>query len=244
VQLQYVRIKSALFAQIETGQLKSGDKVASENQLSEQFSVSRMTARRALTELVDEGILFRSQGAGTFVSDHRPMSSMLTIRSIDEEIRQRGHHYSNKVVTLTNVDAEPTQAALFGLVENALTEHTQSLAYSRIIHFESQIPVQVEDRWVHPQYGEGYLQQDFTSITANQYLNKVAPLTEADHSIEAIISPQAITNLLDINKQQPCLLVSRRSYSTKGIVSFARLYHPGNRYRIGGHLDFHSQFKG
>ena len=46
-----------------------------------------MTARRAITELVNEGILVRSQGLGTFVSDHRPMSSMLEIRSIHDEIR-------------------------------------------------------------------------------------------------------------------------------------------------------------
>jgi len=40
---------------------------------------------------VDEGILMRSQGIGTFVSDSRPMSSMLEIKSIRDEIEQRGH---------------------------------------------------------------------------------------------------------------------------------------------------------
>ena len=40
--------------------------------LAERYQVSRMTARRALTELVEEGILIRTQGLGTFVSDHDP----------------------------------------------------------------------------------------------------------------------------------------------------------------------------
>ena len=48
--------------------MKPGDQVPSENQLAQQHGVSRMTARRALSEMVDEGILLRSQGLGTFVS--------------------------------------------------------------------------------------------------------------------------------------------------------------------------------
>ncbi|MFT4940956.1 MAG: GntR family histidine utilization transcriptional repressor, partial [Paraglaciecola sp.] len=97
VQARFVQIKSAVLDKIESGEMRPGDKVLSENKLAASFGVSRMTARRALSELVVEGILARSQGVGTFVSDKRPMSSILEIRSIDDEIIQRGHRYSNKV---------------------------------------------------------------------------------------------------------------------------------------------------
>lgn len=234
MQPRYVRIKSALLAKIEAGEMVPGTQVPSENQLSEEFNVSRMTARRALTELVDEGILIRSQGLGTFVSDHRPMSSMLEINSIDSEVLARGHAYSNKVINQTVVKADSSQSILFSLAFDAELFHTL------IVHYESNVAIQVEKRWVNPDHAPDYLKQDFNKTTANQYLNKVAPLTQADHVIEALLPDKEIASFLGIEQQQPCLMVSRRTYSAKGIVSYARLYHPGNRYRLGGHLDFNS----
>lgn len=231
-QSRFVVIKSALLDLIEAGQMKPGDKVASENQLAKQFSVSRMTSRRAITELVSEGILFRSQGLGTFVSDHRPMSSILNIRSIDEEIMQRGHRYSTQVVSIQSVTADEKQSALLGTNVDSTAFKTE------IVHLENDLPVQLEKRLVNPKWAPEYLEQDFQLGTTSRYLNLVAPLTEADHVVEAVIANQEICTLLQIKQSQPCLKISRRTFSAKGIVSFAQLYHPGNRYRIGGHLDF------
>ncbi len=229
---RFVQIKSELLDKIEQGLMKPGDKVPSENQLAEQFSVSRMTARRALTELVDEGILLRSQGLGTFVSDHRPMSSMLTIKSINEETLQRGHQYTNEVLALNKVVSNEQQSAWLGVNQGA------TLFHSKIVHCENGFPVQLEDRLVNPLWAPDYLIQDFGQTTANQYLNRVAPLTQADHIVEAITPSEHIASLLNIDVLQACLKISRRTFSAKGIVSYAVLYHPGNRYRIGGHLDF------
>jgi len=233
VQARFVQIKSALLDQIESGEMSPGDKVLSENQLAESFSVSRMTARRALTELVDEGILARTQGVGTFVSDSRPMSSILEIRSIDDEITQRGHHYSNRVLSVESIQTSEQPSVWLGVAVNSLAFQT------KIVHMENGLAIQLEERLVNPLLAPEYIQQDFTQTTANHYLSKVARLTQADHSVEAILPDQEMAHILDIPIAQPCLKLSRRTYSSKGIVSYARLYHPGNRYRIGGHLDFH-----
>ena len=61
VQARFVQIKSAVLDKIESGEMRPGDKVLSENKLAASFGVSRMTARRALSELVVEGILARYQ---------------------------------------------------------------------------------------------------------------------------------------------------------------------------------------
>ena len=219
-------------AHIENGELRPGEKVPSENALAQRYQVSRMTARRALTELVDEGILMRTQGLGTFVSDHRPMSSILTIRSINDEIVQRGHEYSNTVLQQHCLSANATQVSWLGV------EQGSQLFHLRMVHCENAQPVQLEDRLVNPALARDFLQQDFKGITANQYLSKVAPLTEADHIVEAVLPVAEEAQLLAIQPSQPCLKVRRRTYSAKGIVSYANLLHPGNRYRLGGHLDF------
>ncbi|RDV26054.1 histidine utilization repressor [Alteromonas aestuariivivens] len=234
MQPRYMAIKSAILENIESGALAPGDQVESENQLAEQFSVSRMTARRALTELVDEGILARSQGLGTFVSDSRPMSSMLAIVGIQEEIRARGHRYDCVRVYQQCVVASDKHSRWLGVETGTQLFHTS------IVHRENGVPVQLEDRLVNPQWAPEYLQQDFSVTTANEYLSIVAPLTEADHTIEAVLPSPEVAELLDIPATQPCLQIHRRTFSARGIVSVASLTHPGNRYRIGGHLNFSS----
>lgn len=233
VQARFVQIKSALLDKIESGEMRPGDKVLSENKLAASFGVSRMTARRALSELVVEGILARSQGVGTFVCDSRPMSSILEIRSIDDEIIQRGHRYSNKVIGVDRIYASEQQSVWLGVAANSLVFRT------KVVHMENELVIQLEDRLVNPVLAPQYIEQDFTHTTANHYLSKVAPLTQADHSVEAITPNKALAQILEIDIAQPCLKICRRTSSNKGIVSYARLYHPGNRYRIGGHLDFY-----
>jgi GntR family histidine utilization transcriptional repressor len=232
MQPRFVQIKSNILEQIENGKMKPGDKVPSENQLAESFSVSRMTARRALSDLVAEGILLRSQGLGTFVADHRPMSSMLEIKSINEEITQRGHTYSNQLISVETVCADEKQSDWLGVKTHSEVFHT------KIVHLENSLAIQLEDPWLNPLRAPEYLQLDFSQVTDNQYLSKVAPLTQADHAIDAILPSQSSATLLNIALDQPCLQISRRTYSAKGIVSHALLTHPGNRYRMGGHLDF------
>jgi GntR family histidine utilization transcriptional repressor len=212
--------------------MKAGDKVPSENKLSEQFNVSRMTARRALSELVNDGFLMRTQGLGTFVSDHRPMSSMLNINSIDDEIVNRGHRYSSLILMADAIQANEQQSAWLGVAEQT------GIYRTRIVHLENGTPMQLEDRLVNPKWVPDYLEQNYEETTTSRYLSSVAPLTEADHMVEAISVEAKIADILNINLEQPCLKISRRTFSGKGIISYAQLYHPGNRYRIGGHLDF------
>jgi GntR family histidine utilization transcriptional repressor len=155
-QARFVQIKSALLDQIECGEMCPGDKVLSENQLAASFGVSRMTARRALSELVVEGILARSQGVGTFVSDSRPMSSILEIRSIDDEIVQRGHRYSNKVLGVDTIHASQRQSVWLGVAAKSLIFHT------KVVHMENDLVIQLEDRLVNPALAPRYIEQDFT----------------------------------------------------------------------------------
>ena len=90
---KYNVIKQYICEKIESGQWLEHSKVPSENELTEQFSVSRMTARRALQELTEQGLLVRSQGSGTFVATFKSQSSLLEIRNIADEIHERGHQY-------------------------------------------------------------------------------------------------------------------------------------------------------
>lgn len=241
---RYLTIKRALVSHIEAGHWPPGTAVPSENALAERHRVSRMTARRALTELVEAGVLTRSQGAGTFVADQLPTGSLLTIRSIDEEISGRGHRHSAEVLKLERLCADDV------ISRELRIDAGSPVFFSRLLHFEEDTggrrrPLQLEERYVNTAVVPDYLQQDFQAQTPSAYLQRVAPLTEADHWVEAVLPAEAVARWLCIDAQQPVLKLTRKTFSYRGdrasaantrVVAFAILYHPGHRYRLGGHL--------
>jgi GntR family histidine utilization transcriptional repressor len=231
-QAKFAQIKQFILSRIETGEWQENDRVPSENQLTELFACSRMTARRALTELVESGVLERTQGVGTFVAGLKSQSSLLAIRNIADEIKDRGHGYSVNQLELRQIEASTTVANALGL------ELGSPVFYSVLVHCEQGLPLQVEERYVNPLLVPDYLQQDFSSHTPHEYLSAVAPLTEAKHTVEAIMANELLQQRLAIAATEPCLQILRRTWSRQGVVSFARLVHPGSKFKLGGHLTF------
>jgi GntR family transcriptional regulator, histidine utilization repressor len=229
---KFAEIKQYIIARIESGEWEENARLPSENQLAEHFGCSRMTARRALTELVDTAVLERSQGLGTFVAGLKSQSSMLVIRNIADEIKDRGHGYSVQQLALTQTRATAPIATALGL------EVGSQVFYSVLVHCEQGVPLQLEERYVNPLLIPDYLQQDFSVLTPHEYLSQVAPLTEARHTIEAVVASDTLQRQLGIGAGEPCLQILRRTWSRQGVVSFARLVHPGSRFRLGGHLTF------
>ncbi|MCT8988374.1 histidine utilization repressor [Shewanella phaeophyticola] len=225
-QAKFAQIKQFILSRIETGEWQENDRVPSENQLTELFVCSRMTARRALTELVASGVLERTQGVGTFVAGLKSQSSLLVIRNIADEIKDRGHGYSVTPLELKQIDASTAVANALGL------EVGNPVFYSVLVHCEQGLPLQVEERFVNPKLVPKYLEQDFRLQTPHEYLSAVAPLTEARHTVEAIMATELLQQRLAIEATEPCLQILRRTWSRQGVVSFARLVHPGSKFKL------------
>ncbi len=229
---KFSNIKQFIYDKIETGEWPENHPVSSENVLAEQFSVSRMTARRALQELADEGLVIRTQGAGTFVAPIKSQTSFMAIKNIADEVRDRGHEYRAKVHHLRIQDASSQVA------EALQIEPGSEVLHSTITHLENDLPVQLEERYVNPKLVPDYLKQDYTKVTPHEYLCVVTPLTEASHQIEAIHPISSVCQLLQVSRDEPCLRIIRRTWSSGGVVSYAILTHPGSRFKLGGHMNF------
>jgi len=226
VQPRYRAVKEYISDKIRSGDYPAGARIPTEKQLTEMFAVSRMTVNRALRELVAEGLLLRRQGVGTFVSSVRGESPLLEIRNIADEIRDRHHVYSNRLECLELTRADERIAARLGVAVGVEVWH------SLLVHLENGIPVQLEDRYVRRDIVADYGAQDFSRQTPNQYLSTLFPLSELEHIVEAILPDERVRRLLDMDRYDPCLLVTRRTWSGQQLVSCASLYHPGSRYRL------------
>jgi GntR family histidine utilization transcriptional repressor len=224
----FQRIKDYLLAQIAAGVWKEGDVIPSEQALVKHFGVSRMTVNRAVRELTAEQVLTRRQGSGTFVAPQKIQATLVEIRSIADEVRARGHQHSSRVLVLERARASDLLALQFELPA------ASPLFHSVIVHYESGVPIQVEDRWANPDCAPAYLEQDFAHTTPNEYLMQAAPLAGASYSIEALAPPRAIAELLDIEPRQCCLVLKRKTSSGQKVASVATMWHPGQRYQFAG----------
>lgn len=224
----FQRIKDYLLAEIQAGHWKEGDAIPSEQELAKQFGVSRMTVNRAVRELSSEQILTRVQGSGTYVAQHKYQATLVEIKSIADEVRSRGHRHRSELHLLERSKASEQMAFPFGVRAG------HPLFHSVIVHFENDIPIQVEDRWVNPEVAPDYMQQDFSAITPNEYLMAVAPLQGVNYSIEALGPPRDIAEMLHISPKEACLVLKRRTLSKGQAASVATMWHPGSRYQFAG----------
>ncbi len=226
----FEQIKTFIKAQITSGVWQSGDTVPSEAALQQQFGVSRMTVNRAVKELAAEGLVTRLRGSGTVVAHWNRISSMLAVRDIHEEVIERGHVHTCRVLRLEVVIADAALVHALGVPLGAPVFH------SLIVHKEDGVAIQLEDRHVNPASAPDYLTVNFETTTPTQYLFACAPLTEARYSVEAALPSASEAKSLGIGRNEPCLVITRCTVSGAHVASQARLVYPGMRYSLSGNF--------
>lgn len=221
-------IKASIRARIAAGGWQPGVRLPSERELVQEFGCARMTVHRALRELEDEGLIERRQGSGSYVAELHPISNLLQVRDIHEEIAERGHAHTTRVCSVEREKADAGIAAAMRLKRGVPVVHV------RLVHLENGVPIQFEDRHVNPALAPDLLARDFTQVTPSAVLFQHAPLTEAEQVVEAVLANEEQAALLEVPVGSALLMVSRRTVSQGEVASVARLYHPGTRYRLIG----------
>ena len=189
-----------------------------------------MTVNRAIKELESDGIVERIQGKGTFVAPPKPLTSVLKIQGIDNEIIARGSVYNCEVLALKAVPAPVDVAEALGVKKGLEVFH------SSIVHFENDTPIQLSQRWLLQWLAPEFLQQDFSNKTPHEYLMGIAPFTHGEHTIEACMPGARIRCRLSLGDNEPALLIHRRTWVLEKMATYVKLYHPGNRFQITTHI--------
>jgi GntR family histidine utilization transcriptional repressor len=220
----YEQVKERIIAGIRSGEWNVGDRLPSELQVVRKLGVSKMTVNRAFRELAAQGLIIRVPARGSFVANPRDQSLLFELRDFADEIRARGGHYSCRILTLERT-VVPRQIADGDLREKAEIYH------SVIVHERNGLPMQIEERWVNPAVFPDYLSTDFRQISTFRYLSQV-PSTEMEHEISAVLPTLREQSLLEIEATEPCLKLTRRTWSSRGFLARSHLTSPGSRYAI------------
>ncbi|MFK5981217.1 MAG: UTRA domain-containing protein [Rhizobiaceae bacterium] len=222
----YEVVKHHITDGIVSGDFVPGTKLPSESELVDALSVSRMTVNRALRELTRDGVIFRMQGVGSFVSEASPTPSLAEARDIRDIIAERGGNHTCKVLQAEIVDADTEVSELFQQEEPVNVQRVV------LLHYEDHHPLQLEVRYVLKDFAPHLFEQDLTKTSLYQYLQSIAPLSELEHVVEASIPDEFEQKNLGLSESQPVLRIRRRTWVGRKVVTLGYFSHPGESYCV------------
>ena len=224
---RYYQLKEIMREKISSGEWKPGDLIPSERELGEQYGISRMTARQAITELVNEGLFYREQGKGTFVSRHKITQQLIRLTGFTEDIKARGQRPGSKIISAKMVPADETIAEHLRIKTGLMIFQLQRLRLA------DEEPLAIEVSNLCFPGCEKLLEDDLEQNSLYRLLEHKygLPLMEAEQQLEAgLINPDE-AQLLKVSVGSAALFVRRTTYTERDQpIEYARSIYCGNKY--------------
>ena len=206
------QLRAYLEDQISSGSWKAGDRVPSESEIGERFQISRTTVRQALGDLVNQGLLTRIQGKGTFVAQPRIQQYLAQLTSFTQDMRLRQRKPSSRVLQLGVVSSSAAVAQALQL------QAGEPVIILKRVRMADDQPMAVEISYLPYLPFSRLVTEDMTNRslyeTLKNQFNIVA--TRALQQIEAIACPPEESKTLNIRKGSPVLHIYRTTFNQEG----------------------------
>ncbi|MPQ42356.1 GntR family transcriptional regulator [Clostridium tarantellae] len=205
----YYQLKEDIKNKIDIGVWKVGQCINSERELSDHYSVSRMTVRQALGELVQEGLLIREKGKGTFVCE--PKVKQKNMMSFSELVNKTGRNLKTKVTVLEVIDTPEELVQIFSEIK--------LYRINRVRYVDEEV-VANEEVYIPCEYC-GYLNKNQLEESLFKLLeSKGYGIESCESSLVAIIMNDELKELFEINEQVPLLKSHNINFNSEGKVVY------------------------
>jgi GntR family transcriptional regulator len=224
----YFQIQTQLLKMIQSGRLRPGDALPSEEELSRICGVSRMTSRQALQALKNQGLVSRHKGQGSFVNQPRVEKDITHLSGFTAEMRALGLKASSRVLESGVLPATAEVAEQLGI---AVAAPIYRLLRLRLA---DGLPVAIEEIRLPLERFPGVEKLDFGRLSLYQTLRERYEIrvSRADEILEARSATKREAELLDLQARASLLVISRTLWSTDGLpVETAHSVYRGDRYR-------------
>ena len=225
---RHEQISEWIRERVEDGTYAPNDQLSSENQLCEQFSVSRITVRRALQTLESEGMIYRRQGLGAFVSDKRVPQGMVRLTSFVEDMTRAGLDASSKVISFNNEPCPDAVAAELDLPPGKIVSRLDRL---RLGNGE---PIAFDSTWLPVFYGQLLDGFDLSSDTIYRIMEEEhdIPILRGRYRLDAVNADAALAAHLQVVMNKAVFLIDRLSMTVNDKpVYFQRRYYRTDRVK-------------
>ena len=220
------RILEDVEGRILSGEWPPGHRIPFEHELTEQYQCSRMTVNKAITELVNRGLIERRRKSGSYVTHPHAQSAVLEIHDIRLEVESLGLPYRYQRRTRLDRAAKAADRRLLNLPDPARLTEISAL------HFAGVHPFCLEDRLINLAAVPEAAEETFETLAPSPWLISRVPWSAAEHRIRAVGADARVAELLAIAPGTPCLVVERRTWSGGLYVTHVRLTYPGEMHEL------------
>jgi len=218
----YLQLQQLIRDAIRRNVLAQGDAILPERELAIEYDVSRITVRKAIEGLVEEGLLTRRRGAGTFVAG-RVEKNFSKLSSFSEDMAARGKTASSSWIGRSTGTVDPEEAMSLGLSPGAPVYRFHRIRYA------DEQPMALEFSTI-----AGYCLPGTDAVGDSLYL---ALNTAGNRPVRALQRLRAVpfgpehARMLGVDAGHPGLLIERRAFLKDGrAAEFTRSYYRGDAY--------------
>ena len=225
----YIQIAESLLDRIESGDLRPGDRLPSERELSAMLGVNRMTVRRALQVLQSQGLLVRRRGDGTYVAAPKIERQAAKLVPFTKGMRQRGYVPGARVVTF---ERRPAEAAVARELQVPLST---PIYYIRRLRFINREPVMLERLSLPVSRFPGLERFDLNSRSIYEVMETEYGISvcRARQSLEPVVATEYEAELLDVEPGAPLMLERRVGFDQEDRpVEYGKDLYRGDRFRF------------
>jgi len=217
-----------LHDEIDRGVLAPGDALPTEQTLGDQFGVSRITVRRALADLAEQGYIERRQGVGSFVREHAPADPSVVSGSYMDGLRQAQFE---TVVEVLEVDAHRRPPRV---VADALETSGELLHFVRVRRQRrTGEPLMVSEAWLPPELADRLNEPALRREPLYELLSNVGIVVERmQHEITAEIAGPRHARLLDTAIGSALLRINRLAFVADRPHHYLSILLSPNRSRV------------
>ena len=229
----YQQLYEILRGKIARKEWKSGDMIPPESELIETYQVSRSTVRQVLDMLVNEGLIYRERGRGTFIAHLTLEQSMVRIISFTEDMHQRGFEPGTQVLSARLLPSSKD------IAERLQVPTGEPLACVERLRLADGEPMSIEESYLINRYCPDVLQHDYARQPLREILEQDynIRLIHAKQIIRAISAPTNQAEFLRVPRRSPLLFIERVSYSQSNLpIEFLRIYYRADRYSLYSEL--------
>ncbi|XXM71369.1 GntR family transcriptional regulator [Lysinibacillus sphaericus] len=220
----YKQVANQIKRQIESDNLDKDDAIPSEQKLSESFNVSRVTIRQAIKLLVDEGILYKVRGSGTYVKQPKIEHDIYRLQGFTEEMESLNHVPSNQVLEFSMQLPEEAIREILNLKDD------EKVFFIRRLRSGDGEPMILEETYM-PVTLFPDLSVEVMTRSKYEYVEKKGyKIKERQGEILPHIPSKELRDILQM-KDSSCLAMNLCAYLEDGIIfEYTKLYFRSEKY--------------
>ncbi|HEY5981868.1 MAG TPA: GntR family transcriptional regulator [Anaerolineales bacterium] len=225
----YTRIQEYIADLILSGKLAPDSKIQSERDFSEDLGVSRMTVRRAMTELVNEGLLERRHGSGTYVARPKVTYEAGELANYVEAMQKRNIATASQLLEFDQVAASKRLAEFLKL------QIGDAMYRVALLRLANRVPVVLERVFVPCARCPGLEEWNLEKTTVHDLLTDVYGITPGriSQTVEAAVAADTVAQQLRVEEGFPLLMLSRITFDgSQEPVVFSQDFLRGDYARI------------